>query len=532
MGRAVAADRGAPRSPRRRLLHQGVPRPAGRAAPCPLGMGRAALRAPVPHVPATYARGVAVYRDRPKEGANSGPHRRGATPARRSDEPRVAALGAVPERAPVGHRPGGLQRGRRRLGLLHPRRRPGRGPTAGARTAWPGSATTSSGCASRIALWNEQDADPQGAAVRPHQLRGQPRRGREGVLLLPGQRAHALLPAVAVQVPAGGVPVRGPGADEPLTVPPGAGVRAARHRRVRRGSLLRRPGRVRQGRPRRPGLPHHRRTTGARTTRRLHLLPDAVVPQHLVLAAARPEPAARAGSRPSSPTVLRGAPELGACYPARRAPTELLFCENETQHRTGCGAAENSTPYPKDGINDHVVHGGRRREPRTATGTKAAAHVARSSCRPVGEAVVLRASRPARRPTARPRPVRRRRRADRRDAPRARPTSSTTRSRRAGVERRRRRRSCARRWPGCCGRSSATTSTSTCWLREHDAHPLRSPPRRGTAQRVVVPHGQPRRHLDARQVGVPVVRGVGPGLPHASPLGDGRPRLRQGPARR
>ena len=33
------------------------------------------------------------------------------------------------------------------------------------------------------------------------------------------------------------------------------------------------------------------------------------------------------------------------------------------------------------------------------------------------------------------------------------------------------------------------------------------------AQRPVVPHGRGRRHLDARQVGVPVVRGVGPGLP-------------------
>ena len=38
----------------------------------------------------------------------------------------------------------------------------------------------------------------------------------------------------------------------------------------------------------------------------------------------------------------------------------------------------------------------------------------------------------------------------------------------------------------------------------------------GRAQRVVVPHGQRRRDLDARQVGVPVVRGVGPGVPHAS----------------
>ena len=36
-----------------------------------------------------------------------------------------------------------------------------------------------------LALWNGKRPDPQGAAVRPDQQRGQPRRGRQGVLLLP-----------------------------------------------------------------------------------------------------------------------------------------------------------------------------------------------------------------------------------------------------------------------------------------------------------------------------------------------------------
>ena len=43
-----------------------------------------------------------------------------------------------------------------------------------------------------LALWNEQDADPQGAPVRADQQRGQPRRGRQGVLLLRRQPADAL----------------------------------------------------------------------------------------------------------------------------------------------------------------------------------------------------------------------------------------------------------------------------------------------------------------------------------------------------
>ena len=44
--------------------------------------------------------------------------------------------------------------------------------------------------------------DPQGAHVRPDRQRGQPRRGREGVLLLPRQRAEPRVHEVPVQVSA------------------------------------------------------------------------------------------------------------------------------------------------------------------------------------------------------------------------------------------------------------------------------------------------------------------------------------------
>ena len=50
--------------------------------------------------------------------------------------------------------------------------------------------------------------DPEGADVRPHQRRGQPRRGRQGVLVLPRQHADALVSQVPVQVSAAGVPLR------------------------------------------------------------------------------------------------------------------------------------------------------------------------------------------------------------------------------------------------------------------------------------------------------------------------------------
>ena len=92
----------------------------------------------------------------------------------------------------------------------------------------------------------------------------------------------------------------------------------------------------------------------------------------------------------------------------------------------------------------------------------------------------------------------------------------------------------ARRWLACCGASSSSTSryaqlgwTATrAWTR----------PRRRTSHawhgrnHDWTPPQQPRRDLHARQVGVPVVRHLGPRLPlrHPRPR---RPGLRQGPAR-
>ena len=55
--------------------------------------------------------------------------------------------------------------------------------------------------------------------------------------------------------------------------------------------------------------------------------------------------------------------------PAGRAP-ELLFCENET-NMPRIFQAPGSTPYPKDGIHDHVVHGAATVNP-AGTGTKLA----------------------------------------------------------------------------------------------------------------------------------------------------------------
>ncbi len=53
------------------------------------------------------------------------------------------------------------------------------------------------------------------------------------------------------------------------------------------------------------------------------------------------------------------------------APPRLLFCENETNFARLFGTA-NTTPYPKDGIGDHVVHGATTVNP-AQQGTKASA---------------------------------------------------------------------------------------------------------------------------------------------------------------
>jgi len=60
---------------------------------------------------------------------------------------------------------------------------------------------------------------------------------------------------------------------------------------------------------------------------------------------------------------------IGAVGPDGTGP-QLLFCENETNLARLYGA-EPVTPYPKDGINDHVIHGAATVNP-VGAGTKCA----------------------------------------------------------------------------------------------------------------------------------------------------------------
>ncbi len=126
--------------------------------------------------------------------------------------------------------------------------------------------------------------DPQGADVRPGRPRGQPRRGRQGVLVVPRGPAEPRPAALALPLPAGRLPVRTADRARPRAAGPRA--RAARHRRLRRRPVLVGRRHLRQGdahrgadagrrREPRPGRGDHRRAA------------HAVVPQHLVVGGGR-----------------------------------------------------------------------------------------------------------------------------------------------------------------------------------------------------------------------------------------------------
>ena len=194
------------------------------------------------------------------------------------------------------------------------------------------------------------------------------------------------------------------------------------------------------------------------------------------------------------------------------AQPEALFCENETNAPRVFGS-EATTPYPKDGINDHVVSGADTVNP-DGVGTKAAFRyrvtvAAGRQGRAAAASPSARDGAEALRPSRRGRATR-----STRSSPRARPTrtSSTRRSRRKARPPTRCR-SCGRPAPASSGASRCTRttcaagSTATPASRRRPGHASTGGTTRLAAPRLV------RRALDAGSVGVPVVRRLGPGIP-------------------
>ena len=210
------------------------------------------------------------------------------------------------------------------------------------------------------------------------------------------------------------------------------------------------------------------------------------------------------------------------------ADVPLLFTENETNNARLFGS-DNASPYVKDGINNFVVHGDATAVNPAQRGTKVAAHYQIDVG--AGKTQVIRLRLTTRAPAQSGQPfgdfdavfAARLSEADAFYASitpaggsQAIPTVPT---------------SCARRWRECCGPSSTSTTTSTCGSTSMAPEPsCRSSERRRVRNSEWAPHVQRRHHLDAGQVGIPVVRRVGSGVPHDS-AGHGRPRLRQAAAR-
>jgi hypothetical protein len=166
-------------------------------------------------------------------------------------------------------------------------------------------------------------------------------------------------------------------------------------------------------------------------------------------------------------------PALGTMtLTASKAP-EPLFCDNDTNSQRLWN--QPGPVHPKDGINDHVVHGLATVNPQR-TGTKAALWYRLEVAPGATTEVRLRlAPKPRKLGKCGPQPWM---------LARARPTPSTRRWRRG--RRRRRPSSCARRSPGCCGASSSTTTTSSAgWMAIPASH--RRPIRVAVRRRATAP---------------------------------------------
>ena len=424
----------------------------------------------------------------------------------------------------MGHRPRGLQRQRRRVELFHPRsvavsclplgRRRTRGPVRR-----PAALVLRPGVVERAR------PDPERAPVRAHQQRGEPRRRRQGVLLLRRQHAHALVHEVSVQVPAAGVSLPGPGRHEPEPITARARIRAARHGRLRPGPLFRRVRGIREGGPGRRPRSHHGAqswTGGGQAA----CAADALVPQYLVV-----------GRRSAQAVPSRGATRRhsGHASAARRVLAVVRWRTGAALHRereqrlAPLGSAQCVS------LRQGRVPRVRRRGPRRRGQSGEGRHQGGGPLRPRRARWRQHDGQPAPREhdgSEGRRPRRNRRRLPRVRADPREPHRGCGRvlraNRAAGAERRR----TARAPPGA-GRHALEQAVLPLRPRALAARPeepsaARCLPARRAEHRVVS-HAQRRRDFHAGQVGVPVVRGLGPRVSHRL-AGAGGFRLRQGSA--
>ena len=423
---------------------------------------------------------------------------------------RLVPLGAVPERAGVGHGPRGLQRGRRRRGTTFPHDHARSRAYRWSEDGLAGDLRRRAAALPRARALERPRPDPQGADLRAHRQRGQPRRGRQGVLVVPRRAAEPLpgrggatttrsarspTPTWSRRTAAAAKPSRSTSCSTPAssTTTATGSSRSTTPRPTRTTCCMR-----------------VRSRTPARDADTLHVLPTAVVPQHVVVGARATEPpalrASRIGAdrRPSTRSSARS-----SCGRADGDAADAAVLRERDQ-RGAAVRRRRAPPYPKDGINDHVVarrgdaSTRSRRARRRRSGT---ALDGRSRARRVELRLRLRpAGRRRRDPWADfDDVVAERRGRGRRVLRRADAAAAPARRERCVMRQALRR--------ACSGASSSTTTTSPAGSTA--TPPSRRRRRSGVArpQRRLAHLRRVRHHVDARHVGVPVVRGVGPRLP-------------------
>ena len=250
-----------------------------------------------------------------------------AKPAKRGGAGR---LGAVPQRAAVGHGARGLQRRRHAWDYFphdHARSRAYRWGEDGI----AGICDDQQRLCLALALWNGRDP------ILKERLfgltNGEGNHGedvKELYYYLDATPTHSYL-KMLYKYPQARVSLRAAGRGEPPPRHGRAGVRAARHRRLRRRPLLRRLRRIRQGRRRRHPDAGHGRTTAARSRRRCTCCRSSGFATPGRGRPSRRKPAlARVGPTARSRRSIRSSGDYRLYCDG---DAELLFCDNETNVR-------------------------------------------------------------------------------------------------------------------------------------------------------------------------------------------------------
>ena len=232
----------------------------------------------------------------------------------------------------------------------------------------------------------------------------------------------------------------------------------------------------------------------------LHLLPTLWFRNTWQVEPEMPKPVLQAVNNTG---VRASVPNLGEYILECEGASELLFTENET-NSTRLWGQPNSTPYVKDAFHEYVIAGRREAVNPARTGTKAAAHYVLDVPAGGSQVVRLRLSTKSSGFAAFDQTFAGRLADADEFYERITPKNLTE------DECRVHRQALA----GMLWTKQYYFFDLDRWLEEHDSHPLMGSGKGRCAQSRVVPHAQQRRHLHAGQVGVSLVRSLGPRIPY------------------